>query len=68
MTRLLAFAKKHKLLTTGGSDFHGMYSRHAAQLGSYRTPKAQLSELLGYKAKKKRLAKKAAEEQAPQTK
>lgn len=58
--RLLAYAKKHKLLTTGGSDFHGMYSRRAALLGSFRTPKAQLTELLGYKAKMKRLAKKAA--------
>lgn len=58
--RLFAYAKKNRLLSTGGSDFHGMYSRHAALLGSYRTPKAQLAELLGYKSKMKRLAKKAA--------
>ncbi len=65
VARLLAYAKEHKLLTTGGSDFHGMYGRRASLLGSYRTPKPQLAELLGYKAKMKRLAKKnAAEEEA----
>ncbi len=65
--RLIRFAKKNKLLMTGGSDFHGMYSRKAVMLGSFITPKAQLTELLGYKAKKKRLAKKAAQadENAP---
>lgn len=65
--RLIRFAKKNKLLMTGGSDFHGMYGRKAVMLGSYLTPKAQLSELLGYKAKMKRLAKKAiAEEEREQ--
>ncbi len=46
----------------GGSGFRGMYNRRPLQIGDYSTPKAQLSELMGYKAKRKRLAKKAAGE------
>lgn len=57
---LYAFAKKNKLLMTGGSDFHGMYNRTALTLGDYATPKTQLAELVGYKSKIKRQAKKAA--------
>lgn len=56
---LLAFAKKHKLLTTGGSDFHGLYNRNGVTLGDYCTPEQQISELLGYKAKIRRRQKKA---------
>lgn len=59
--RLVAIAKKNKLLMTGGSDFHGMYGHKNTSLGTYVTPKTQLSELTGYKARQKRLAKKAAE-------
>lgn len=59
--RLIAIAKKNKLLMTGGSDFHGMYGHKNTSLGDYVTPKTQLSELTGYKARQKRLAKKAAE-------
>ena len=67
---LLAYAKKRKLLMTGGSDFHGLYNRSAITIGSYLTPKTQLNELLGYKAKQRRLMKKnaameAAKEQQP---
>lgn len=58
--KLYAFAKKNKLLMTGGSDFHGMYNRMPISLGDFSTPKTQLTELLGYKAKVKRQAKKAA--------
>ena len=58
--KLYAYAKKNKLLMTGGSDFHGMYNREALSLGDFSTPKTQLTELLGYKAKVKRQAKKAA--------
>ena len=57
---LLAYAKKKKLLMTGGSDFHGLYNRSAISLGDFVTPKTQLNELLGYKAKQKRLMKKNA--------
>ncbi len=57
-----AYAKKNKLLMIGGSDFRGMYTPAPISLGSYLTPKTQLSELLGYKAKLRRLAKKEAAE------
>lgn len=60
--RLLKFAKKHKLLTTGGSDFHGMYGRQAMTLGKYVTPAAQLKDLKCYLSRKKRREKKEAEE------
>ena len=55
---LLALAKKRGLLATGGSAFHGLYNRSALSLGDFVTPKAQLQELNGYKAKQKRLMKK----------
>ena len=44
----------------GGSDFRGMYTPQPLALGSYLTPKTQLTELLGYKSKQKRLAKREA--------
>lgn len=46
---------------TGGSDFHGLYGHKETSLGCCMTPKTQLNELIGYKARQKRLAKKAAE-------
>ncbi len=58
--RFCAFAKKNKLLMVGGSDFRGMYTPRPLSLGSYVTPKTQLAELLGYKAKLRRLAKREA--------
>lgn len=57
---LTAYCKKHKLLMTGGSDFRGLYNKDAISIGSYATPKTQLNELLGYKAKQRRLMKKNA--------
>lgn len=57
-SELLGFTKKNKLLATGGSSFHGLYNKDTLTIGSYCTPKAQLQELLGYKAKIKRLQKK----------
>ena len=60
--KLYSFAKKNKLLMVGGSDFRGMYTPTPLTLGSYVTPKTQLAELLGYKSKLKRLAKKEAAE------
>lgn len=35
---LLDFANKHNLLTTGGSDFHGMYTSTPRPLGSFTAP------------------------------
>ena len=61
--RLIAIATKHKLLMTGGSDFHGMYNHGVWSIGDYSTPKQQLSNLLNYKAKIKRQQKKSAMQQ-----
>lgn len=51
--------KKHKLLMTGGSDFHGLYGRQTVTIGSYVTPDDQLDKLMSYKAKKKRAQRRA---------
>ena len=59
--KLYAYGKKNKLLMVGGSEFRGMYNREPLTIGSYLTPKTQLNEILGYKSKLKRQAKKAAE-------
>lgn len=59
-SELVTYAKKHKLLMTGGSDFHGMYNKSVYSIGDYLTPKQQLSELLNYKTKIKRQQKKLA--------
>ncbi len=55
-----AYAKKNKLLMIGGSDFRGMYTPQPLTIGAYSTPKTQLTELLGYKARVRRLAKREA--------
>ncbi|MCR4925991.1 MAG: PHP domain-containing protein [Clostridiales bacterium] len=57
---LEAFAKKNKLLMTGGSDFHGMYGAKPITIGTCQTPEAQFNELMGFKAKRKRQMKKQA--------
>ncbi|MCD7828759.1 MAG: PHP domain-containing protein [Clostridiales bacterium] len=62
--RLISIAKSHKLLMTGGSDFHGMYNHGTWSVGDYSTPKQQLNELLNYKTKIKRQQKKLAAMQA----
>ncbi|MBR3766761.1 MAG: PHP domain-containing protein [Clostridia bacterium] len=59
---LFQYAKKKGLLATGGSAFHGLYNKRALTIGDYVTPKTQLQELLGFKAKQKRLMKKLAAE------
>ena len=48
---LAEFAEQHKLLMTGGSDFHGMYSRTARALGSTTIPDDCVEALLRYKQK-----------------
>ena len=52
--RLAAFAAEHGLLTTGGSDFHGMYTPAARPLGSTAAPDECVEALLAFKDKKKR--------------
>lgn len=56
--------KTHKLLLTGGSDFHGIYGRNTVTLGTCITPDEHLDKLMGYKAKKKRAARRAEKEAA----
>lgn len=56
--RLLKLAKEHKLLVTGGSDFHGMYSKKSLPMGAYTIADKQLDDFLNYKARKKRQQRK----------
>lgn len=58
--KLLALAKANGLLTIGGTDFKGMYSKSTISVGEYSTPDASLKALMSYKAKMKK--KKAATE------
>ena len=53
-------AKKHKLVMTGGSDFHGGYNAYPVCLGQYGPDDEALAALISYKAKMKRRQKKAA--------
>lgn len=57
--RLMAIAKKNKLLMTGGSDFHGSYNAEPTKIGDCTMPQEELDLLLKYQAKKKRMQKKA---------
>ena len=50
---LLELAGQHNLLTTGGSDFHGMYSRNPRSIGSTTAPDEAVAALLSYKQKRK---------------
>ena len=56
---LKKLATKNKLLMTGGTDFHGLYNFNKVSIGDVTAPDEAVSKLLGYKAKQKRLAKKA---------
>ena len=57
-----SICKKHKLLMTGGYDFHGIYGSSTVTLGTCTTPDEHLDKLMGYKAKKKRAQRKAEKE------
>lgn len=59
---LSGICKKNKILMTGGSDFHGIYGASTVTIGTCTTPDEHLDKLLGYKAKKKRAARKAEKE------
>lgn len=60
IAKLTQIAKKHGLLMTGGSDFHGMYGVGNVTVGSCQTPQANLDELLSYKTRKRRQQTRAA--------
>ena len=49
--QLQAFAWEHGLLATGGTDFHGMYSRTARAIGSVAVPDEAATALMNYKRK-----------------
>jgi len=45
VSQLIDFAKQHDLLMTGGTDFHGMYSKKPHSIGSFVTPQDQFHQL-----------------------
>ncbi|MBQ6267919.1 MAG: PHP domain-containing protein [Clostridia bacterium] len=53
---LLSFARANGLLTVGGTEFKGMYSRQPLSLGACATPDAAFKALLSYKSKMKKRA------------
>lgn len=59
---LEAFAKKHKLLMTGGSDFHGGYNMYPITLGEYGPSDEHVEALMNYKSKLRRKQKKLEKE------
>lgn len=61
---IIKIAKKHKILTTGGSEFRGFYSKKNITVGECTMPEKNLDELLSYKARRKRMQKKAAAQAA----
>lgn len=56
---LKKLATKSKLLITGGTDFKGMYNSRAISIGDCGISEDSLSKLTSYKARQKRLQKKA---------
>lgn len=50
--KLLEIARQHNLLTTGGSDFHGMYTKKPVPLGTCTTPDECLAAMRARQAQK----------------
>ncbi len=60
--KLMDIAREFNLLSLGGTEFMGMYSKQPVSLGEYETPDAAVKALMSYKTKmKKRKAAAAAE-------
>lgn len=57
---LKKYAKAHKLLTTGGSNFKGLYNKQVLSIGDCDLPDECVQELVSYKARKKKQERKAA--------
>ena len=53
IAQLMILAQTHHLLMTGGTDFHGMYSKAPRTIGSYITPQEQVRALEKWKQKHK---------------
>ncbi|QEY34290.1 PHP domain-containing protein [Caproiciproducens galactitolivorans] len=49
--RFMATAKKYSLVMTGGTDFHGMYTKNKTPIGTCLTPDEQINELKKAKVK-----------------
>ena len=58
----IKYAKKNKILTTGGSNFKGLYNKSVLSVGDCDLPDECVQELNSYKAKKKKLERKKAQE------
>lgn len=56
------YAKKHKILATGGSNFKGLYNKNIVSVGDCDLPDECVQELNSYKARKKKLERKKAQE------
>ncbi len=56
--RFIKYAKKNKLLTTGGSNFKGLYNKHVLSVGDCDLPDECVQELNSYKSKKRKAEKK----------
>ncbi len=56
----IKYAKKNKILTTGGSNFKGLYNKSILSVGDCDLPDECVHELNTYKAKKRKLEKKLA--------
>ncbi len=54
------YAKNNKLLTTGGSNFKGLYNKNILSVGDCDLPEECVQELNSYKARKRKLEKKLA--------
>ena len=58
----IKYAKKNKILTTGGSNFKGLYNKHILSVGDCDLPDECIQEMNTYKARKKKLERKKAQE------
>lgn len=58
------YAKKKKILTTGGSNFKGLYNKTVVSVGDCDLPDECVQEFNSYKARKKKLERKKAQEAA----
>lgn len=65
---LKKFAEEHKLLMTGGSDFHGLYNEYPVSIGDYTASDDCVKALTTYKSRQKRLQKKLAQQATTATK
>lgn len=61
---LLVYAKKNKLLTTGGSNFKGLYNSNILSIGDCDLPDECVQELVTYKARRRKQQRREAQAEA----